>query len=123
MPIGEDGSRTFRVRLVMENNDNQLAGLLPGFSASAVFNLSKGDQTALMVPRDAILRDPDGSFSLMTVADVDGQTVAKRAKVKLGYQSGTRVEILEGLSADAKVVTRGNEILRHDQPVQVLKDK
>ncbi|MGB3620198.1 MAG: efflux RND transporter periplasmic adaptor subunit [Ketobacter sp.] len=123
VPVGEAGSRTFRVRLVMENSDNQLAGLLPGFSANAVFNLSQGNKTALMVPRDALLRDPDGSFSLMTVTDSDGQTLAKRVKVKLGYQSGTQVEILEGLVADAKVVTRGNEILRHDQLVKIVKDK
>ncbi len=123
VPVGEDGSRTFRVRLVMENTENQLAGLLPGFSANAIFNLSKGEKSALMVPRDAILRDPDGSFSLITVEDNDGQLLAKRAKVKLGYQSGTEVEILQGLKADARVVTRGNEILRHDQPVKIVQQQ
>lgn len=116
VPVAVDGSRTFRVRLSMLDSHE---ALVPGFSATALFNLAKGDQEVLIVPRDALIRNPDGGFSLFTAENVDGVYVARRQMVKIGERSHTGIEIKEGLTANAKVVIRGNEVLRNDQPIKV----
>lgn len=119
VPVGEAGSRTFRARLVLDQEENE--GLLPGFSAVALFNLADTNKRALMIPRDALLRNPDGSFSLYIIESGEGKPVAQRRQVKLGFQSGTRVEVIDGLKAGEQVVVRGNEILRHGQTVRIVK--
>lgn len=117
VPVSDAGSRSFRVRVTVTDADQRL---LPGTSATALFDLSLGNAKALLVPRDAILRSPDGSFSLFAVVpDGDGHVVQRR-RVTIGHQSGTGVEILDGLAAGESVVVRGNEILRDGQPVRIL---
>jgi hypothetical protein len=76
-----------------------------------------------MVPRDALLRSPDGSLSLFAVQQQNGQFTAHRRQVVIGHQSASDVEILQGLQADEQVVVRGNEILRDNQPVRVLQNR
>lgn len=120
VPVSDAGSRTFQVRVVMEDEGQRL---LPGTSATAVFDLSQGSRSALMVPRDALLRSPDGSLSLFAVQQQNGQFTAHRRQVVIGHQSVSDVEILQGLQADEQVVVRGNEILRDNQPVRVLQNR
>ena len=67
---------------------------------------------------DALLRHPDGNFSVFAVRD--GK--AWRHNVTLGRSNEQGVEILSGLPKQQPVVVRGNEILRDGQPVRVLND-
>lgn len=116
VPVSNSGSRTIQVRLVMENPQQKL---LPGTSATAIFEFSPSDKKSLLIPRDALLRSPDGSFSAFVVSEQGDQLLAERRKLQLGLQSNGSVEILDGLKANDKVVVRGNEILRHNQPVSI----
>lgn len=116
VPVSNSGSRTIQVRLVMENPQQRL---LPGTSATAVFEFSPSDKKSLLIPRDALLRSPDGSFSAFVVSEQGDQLLAERRKLQLGLQSNGSVEIISGLEANDKVVVRGNEILRHNQPVSI----
>ncbi|WP_439133470.1 efflux RND transporter periplasmic adaptor subunit [Pseudomaricurvus sp.] len=116
VPVSNSGSRTIQVRLVMENAQHTL---LPGTSATAVFEFSPSDEKSLMIPRDALLRSPDGSFSAFVVSEQGDQLLAERRKLQLGLQSNGSVEVLDGLKANDRVVVRGNEILRHNQPVSI----
>lgn len=118
VPVSNVGSRSFLVRVVVQDQQQRL---LPGTSATAVFNLAHGSARALLVPRDALLRSPDGSFSLFAIGRQGDDTVALRRRVSIGHQSSAGVEILEGLQPDEAVVVRGNEILRDGQSVQILK--
>lgn len=117
VPVADAASRTFRLRLAsLEPNP----ALLPGASARAVFTLKNPQDKVLTVPRDALLRNPDGGFSLFTVVQQADKTIARRRQVTPGRRLGELIEILSGLSENEPVVVRGNEILRHDQPVNIV---
>ncbi|MEE2730913.1 MAG: efflux RND transporter periplasmic adaptor subunit [Pseudomonadota bacterium] len=116
VPVADAASRTFRLRLV---STEPSAALLPGASARAILTF-KQDGRVLTVPRDALLRNPDGGFSVFTVVENGSEPVAQRRQVILGRNLGEQVEVLSGLPENEPVVVRGNEILRQDQPVRVV---
>lgn len=115
VPVGDTGARSFLARLAIADSD---VTLLPGTSASATLYFERDDATALVVPPDALLRHPDGNFSVFTVQD----NIARRHNVTPGRSNEQGVEILSGLPKQQPVVVRGNEILRDGQPVRVLTD-
>jgi RND family efflux transporter MFP subunit len=118
VPVGGgSGARTFLVRVVaLEANPV----LFPGTSATATFRLAGIGATAVQLPRDALLRHPDGGFSVFVI-DTDGtQSVVRRRQIRVGRDSGDTVEVLSGVKADQSVVARGNETLRDGETVRVL---
>lgn len=116
VPVADPVSRTFRLRIMASEPS---AALLPGASARAVLTFRQDGQV-LTVPRDALLRNPDGGFSVFTVMEKEGRQTALRRQVKLGRSLGDAVEVLSGLPEDEPVVVRGNEILRHEQAVKIV---
>lgn len=117
VPVIDATARSFLVRLQLQPSE-QLQ-LLPGTSASATFNMTTRSEQSVVVPADAILRHPDGSFSVFIVRD----NKAYRRLVTLGRRNGKDVEVEDGLTADEAVVIRGNETLRDGQPVTVTRDQ
>ncbi len=115
VPVGDTSSRTFLVRILIEGSG---APLLPGTSATAVIGLP-GSRTALLVPRDALARYPDGSHSVFVVVNENGRDVARERRVELG-RNAAEAEVLEGLAPGDRVVVRGNETLRNGQTVRVV---
>ena len=79
-----------------------------------------GERGALTIPRDAITRQADGSALVWVIVDQDGRTVAAPRRVELGRPLGDAVEVAAGLDASARVVVRGNELLREGREVRVL---
>lgn len=118
VPVSDAGSRSFLVRVTVEDAGQRL---MPGTSATAVFSLGRPGPPGWLVPQDALLRAPDGSFTVFTVATEQGQPVARRRAVQAGLSAGTAVEILGGLPEGEPVVVRGNESLRDGQPVRVTR--
>ncbi|WP_166839247.1 efflux RND transporter periplasmic adaptor subunit [Rheinheimera pleomorphica] len=113
VPVGDGATRSFLARLqVMSAGQN----LLPGSSASATLYFERGDSQVLVVPADALLRHPDGNFSVFSILD----NTAQRHNVTLGRSSERGVEILSGLPAGQAVVVRGNETLRDGQQVHIV---
>jgi RND family efflux transporter MFP subunit len=115
VPVSDASARTFLIRMLVEDPAGQL---LPGTSATAIIDLA-GDRKALLVPRDALLRYPDGSYSLFVVLSTDGRTIARERKVTIG-RGGNDVEVIDGLAPGERVVVRGNESLRDGQDVSVV---
>ena len=115
VPVSDSSSRTFLVRVLVDGAGGRL---LPGTSATAVIDLP-GTHNALVIPRDALLRYPDGSYSVFVVREAAGRSTAEERPVTLG-RGGARVEILEGIEATDQVVVRGNERLRSGQPVRII---
>jgi len=113
VPVSDPQARAFLVRVVV---DAQTLNLLPGTSATAEIGLNGNDGQKLLVPRDALLLHPDGGYSVFVVED----GLAKRHQVQIGQQSQRGVSIINGLSADADVVIRGNEVLRDGQAVTIV---
>jgi RND family efflux transporter MFP subunit len=118
VPVKDPVSRTFLVRLELED-PRQLAAA--GMSARAVFAF-RGREPVMQVPRDAVVRFPDGSTKVWVVQkDATGDTGTVRpVAVKLGQSLAEHIEILEGLEGQPTVVLRGNEGLREGQRVKLL---
>lgn len=108
------GARTFLLQIVPSDAD---AALLPGTSARAHLSLDRS--AAIGIPRDALLRHPDGGYSVYVAVEAGGALRAQRRPLKLGRESGLRVEVLEGLREGEQVVVRGNESLQEGQAIQV----
>lgn len=115
VPVGDATARSFLARLQVEDSGQSL---LPGSSASATLYFERDDARVLLVPPDALLRHPDGNFSVFSILD----NKAQRHNVTLGRSSEQGVEILSGLPAKLPVVVRGNETLRDGQTVRMLTD-
>lgn len=111
VPVG-DQSRSFLLRLAA---DGDAQNLLPGTSARAQF-IFEHPHNAVLLPRDAVLRNADGNFSVFVV--VDGQ--AQRRRIQLGQPGSDGYLIREGLQAGEQVVVRGNELLRDGQTVTIV---
>jgi RND family efflux transporter MFP subunit len=115
VPVSDPSARTFLVRVVVDAAEGRL---LPGTSATAVIGLP-GTKQALVIPRDALLRYPDGSYSVFVLRDGSSGPTALERPVKLGG-GGVQVEVLEGIERTDRVVVRGNERLRSGQSVRVV---
>ena len=120
VPVIDATARSFLVRLQLQQPEplpeqsGQLQ-LLPGTSASATFNMATRGERNVIVPADAILRHPDGSFSVFIVRD----NIASRRLVTLGRRNGEGIEVRDGLAEGDAVVIRGNETLRDGQQVSI----
>jgi HlyD family secretion protein len=99
-PALDPGSTTVEVWFEAKNPKHALK---PGSSVQ----LSLTAQTvknALVVPINSVLTAPDGSTTVM-LAGSDGR--AHQTAVKLGIRNGDDVQIVEGLTANDKVVASG----------------
>lgn len=117
VPLSRVGARTFLLRVSLAEN---APDVIPGMAASATLNLDTG-RRSLTVPRDALLRYPDGR-TVVWVAESDnwgGETAVSEVQVTPGLAFAGWVEITSGLSEGQVVVTRGNEALQEGQSVQL----
>lgn len=112
VPVVDTSHRSFLLRLVLNNSDELQVGL----SASAEVTLKSTAKASVIIERDALLRHPDGGFSVFTVLE----GVAARQSVKVGSRMNGYVEIVQGLTADQWVVTQGNELLQDSQAVNAV---
>lgn len=112
VPVSDPASRSFLLRAA------PLAGdWMPGMSVKARVWLS-GEQTALQVPNDALVRYPDGRVSVWLAATEDGVLIARERFIRVASGRGTWIAVLDGLEAGSQVVVRGNEYLSNGQPLQ-----
>ena len=110
VPVG-NAARTFLLRVKPEQGQDTL---YPGISATATL-LFKRDQQATLLPRDALLRNIDGNYSVFVVEN----GVVTRRSIKLGDSYRGDYWVLDGLQEGEFVVVRGNELLESGQNVTV----
>jgi len=116
VPVKDPTARTFLVRVEVANAAKFMT---PGMSARVEFELRRSEST-VSVPRDALVRRPDGSNSVWVVSvSGDIATVSER-RVEVGRTLAESVEVRAGLEPEALVVLRGNEILKEGQQVRIL---
>lgn len=107
-------SRTFLIRLEFQDPDG-LA--LHGMSGQAAFVFAD-EEKSIRVPRDAIVRQPDGSAHVWIASpDNTGGFIATSVIVTPGPSFDGGVSIDGGVQAGDLVVVRGNEVLREGQPI------
>lgn len=116
VPVKDPVARTFLTRIEW-TDEGVKAG--PGMSGRAVFEF-ESDKRVVQVPRDAVVRFPDGSAKVWTLQDDGGRTIAASQNVVLGESLTDSVRITKGLEEGAQVVVRGNEGLQEGQEVKVL---
>ncbi|MBR9977300.1 MAG: efflux RND transporter periplasmic adaptor subunit [Bacteroidetes bacterium] len=98
-------TRTLRVTFVFDNPGNALAiGLFADVRLE-----SGGTRDVVTVPREAVIDEGDGVHSVFV--QHGGEHFARRA-VTPGYYGESLVEIIEGLRAGERIVTRGTHALR-----------
>ncbi|MDX1736428.1 MAG: efflux RND transporter periplasmic adaptor subunit, partial [Halioglobus sp.] len=80
VPVTDPGARTFLLRVEPRES---VAGLSPGMSVQGQVRLDAG-RVATVVPRDAIIRYPDGRVIVWVVENGDGGTVVDERLVTTG---------------------------------------
>lgn len=114
VPVTDPVARTFLLRVQPLEQD--ASPLRPGMSARAELSLATG-RRGLVVPRDALLRFPDGRVVVWVAeAGSDGPVAAERV-VRTGLAFDGMVEVTGGLEEGARVVVKGNESLRSGQRI------
>ncbi|MCB1954779.1 MAG: efflux RND transporter periplasmic adaptor subunit [Rhodocyclaceae bacterium] len=120
VPVGDAVARTFLVRILLETAHERIA---PGMSVHVRFALPSRD-AGLSVPRDAVVRSPDGQAEVwLAEASADGKVIARRRSVNMAGALGDRVGIRDGLQAGDRVIVRGNERLRDGQPLRIVAER
>jgi RND family efflux transporter MFP subunit len=112
IPVGDSASRSFPVKVAVENTDNLIKG---GMLCRVSLAIGK-PRSVLAVPKDAVVNM--GQSHLVYVVQ---EGVAKPLPVQLGNASDSMIEITGAIEPGMQVVTRGNERLRPGQPVQIIK--
>jgi RND family efflux transporter MFP subunit len=115
VPVARTDSRTFRVRVQLDNSGGRLA---PGMSARGRLRLRTGEQ-GVVVPRDALIRYPDGRVTVWRIEANGDERTATEQLVRTGLGFDNRVAIEEGIDAGTTVVVQGNEALEEGQTVRV----
>lgn len=115
VPVNDPEARTFLLRTELQDPDVSLS---PGMGASAVLALNTGRQSVL-VPRDALIRHPDGRTTVWAVDKTGDAARARERRVETGLTFGGQVEIRSGLDAGTRIVVKGNEALNPDQKIRI----
>lgn len=116
VPVKDPASRTFLTRLELEDPGNLAA---PGMSGAATVRYRSRDESSVGVPRDAVVRYPDGSTKVWVIEGEGGAATVKSCGIRTGGTLGETTEVIEGLSGGERIVLRGNESLREGQSVQI----
>lgn len=115
VPVSDPNARTFLVRAYLDNSAEHMT---PGMSVRGVLNIGTG-RDGIVVPRDALIRYPDGRIIVWAVDGQGEQRTVSERLVKTGLAFDGVVEIKDGLSAGEPVVVRGNESLQQGQTVRI----
>jgi len=110
VPMADREARTFPVLIRAANPDGRVAA---GMLARVELTLG-AERRALLVPRDAIVRQAQSEV-VFIVEDDTAQVVT----VKSGRTAGDRVEVVGDLRPGQAVVVRGNERLAPGQKVRI----
>lgn len=111
MPKGDVATRTFPVKIRVQNNQS----LLEGMEARVTLPVGK-NRKSLIVPRDAVITAP-GNTVVFAVVDSKARIIPV---VVTGYDGMMAWVDSKALHEGMKVVIKGNERLRDSQPVDVL---
>jgi multidrug efflux pump subunit AcrA (membrane-fusion protein) len=96
---------------------NPSLDLRPGMYANARIGIER-KENALLVPAEALLMEKS-SASVFTVTDKK----ARKRPVKIGFNDGIKVEIMEGIKQDEAVILLGKTPLSDGRAVNVTEGK
>jgi RND family efflux transporter MFP subunit len=114
-PTGDANSRAFRVRVEVPNASGTLR---PGMFARGTVVLEQ--RRGVVVSKDAVVEDESGQ---RVVYVVGADKKATKRPVKIGVQTTTTTEILEGVEQGEFVITTGQGGVKNGTPVSVQEEK
>ena len=110
-PAIDVDSRTIKGRVYIDNNNRKLR---PGMFVKADIVVSQKD-SVVVIPKDAILARTDGNVVFIT----HGETARER-KISTGLENNGKVEVLEGLKPEERLIIKGFETLKDRSKIKVL---
>jgi cobalt-zinc-cadmium efflux system membrane fusion protein len=96
-------TRRLLVRATVDNRD----GLLKPEMFASVKILTGESDTAIAVPRDAIIYEGEAA-RVWVVRDRDHEKAIELRRIKVGLTNGNMVEVVDGLAPSDRVVTKGS---------------
>ena len=115
-PWIDPGSRTFKVKIEIPNGDYCLKG-----GMFARVSIIKGKRKALVIPREAVMRQ-EGVWLYHVIVAGDTNR-AERRVIKPIFTPFGYVEIEEGLKEGEKVVVKGQAALEGGEPLEIVKEE
>ncbi len=106
----DPNNRTMLVEAILKNPD---LALRPGMLVTVSLGIERKDKATLM-PADALVTERSNNF----VYVAEGDKAMKRA-IKVGFNDGKSVEVLDGLKDSDVVILAGKQKLSDGQPVRV----
>ena len=119
VPVNDPSARTFLLRLLVHDESGRIT---PGMSARVRLELP-GAAAVTRVPRDALVRYPDGTTTVWTVDQEDGRMLARQREVTLLRLVGDSAELAGELAGASSVVVRGNEALSEGEAVRIVEQQ
>ncbi|MFO7482703.1 efflux RND transporter periplasmic adaptor subunit [Oceanibaculum nanhaiense] len=115
IPVSDPASRASVMRIALDSAGRPLT---PGMSAQAILRLDTGTRD-IVVPRDALVRFPDGRVAVWIVGRENGRATVSERQIRPGLAVNGSVQVLSGLEDGVEIVTHGNEALREGQTVTI----
>jgi len=113
-PTGSTSSRTFNVRVDVDNTSRALK---PAMFARGKVIVQR--RRGVVVSKDALVAsNAEGTAFQVFVASGGGTTAARRA-VKIGITNDTTAEILSGVREGDNVITQGQDGLKDGSPIRI----
>lgn len=106
----DDGSKTMLAEVELSNPKLELR---PGMLASVQLALEHHDN-ALLIPAAALVMEKTNAFTYVASGNV-----AKKRALKIGFNDGTHVEVLEGVTAADSVLLPGKRTLSDGQAIRI----
>lgn len=110
-PVIDERSRTLRVKARIENSEGRLR---PGLFARIDLGINTREGV-VMIPEDAILQRADGAV----VFRASGDGRVERVVIETGVHRDGRAEVVRGIAAGDRIVTRGQFRLADGQAVSL----
>lgn len=95
-------SRTYRIRVEMQNKDGQIRPNLMAVLKLCTFH----DEAAIVVPSLLVKTDFTGQF-LFIASEEEGKMVARKRYIESGLKDNSVVLVRSGLDAGSKIITEG----------------
>ena len=111
-PAISDETRTFAGKLQVENPELKLR---PGMFIKANIITAQKD-SAIVIPRDVIMTGSRGKYVFV----VGRNSAADDRRITTGISNDDEIEVLEGLSANDRLIIKGFETLRDNSKVKVI---
>ncbi len=110
-PAIDEDSRTFKGRVYIKNGDMKLR---PGMFVKADVIVDRKD-SVIVIPKDAILFRDNGKAVFIARGDQAHERI-----ITTGMENEGKVEVIEGLNEEERLIIKGFETLKHRSKIKIL---